>query len=87
MIVWGGYGAAGEVDTGAIYDPATDQWRPTTQDGAPLMRSLHTAVWTGSAMLIWGGGVICPNALPVRPVLRPGPELLVRPGSVSGARR
>jgi hypothetical protein len=27
-----------------------------TTSGAPAQRALHTAVWTGNEMLIWGGG-------------------------------
>ena len=26
-----------------------------TTTGAPAARSLHTAVWTGSEMIVWGG--------------------------------
>jgi N-acetylneuraminic acid mutarotase len=32
-----------------------DTWTPTTQTGAPVGRSDHTAVWTGSEMIVWGG--------------------------------
>jgi hypothetical protein len=32
-----------------------DYWIATTQTGAPSGRSLHTAVWTGSKMIVWGG--------------------------------
>jgi len=57
MIVWGG---AGEnypfyLNTGGRYDPATDRWTPVTINGAPAPRSVHTAVWTGNEMIIWGG--------------------------------
>jgi N-acetylneuraminic acid mutarotase len=57
MIVWGG---AGEnypfyLNTGGRYDPATDSWTPITINGAPAPRSVHTAVWTGIEMIIWGG--------------------------------
>jgi N-acetylneuraminic acid mutarotase len=37
-------------------DPScTDQWETTTTSNAPSARYLHTAVWTGSEMIIWGG--------------------------------
>jgi len=39
---------------GAAYDPAAGRWRavgPAPTGG----RSEHTAVWTGTAMLVWGG--------------------------------
>jgi hypothetical protein len=37
-------------------DPCTDDtWTPTSISNAPSLRELHTAVWTGSEMIIWGG--------------------------------
>ncbi len=30
-------------------------WTATTTTGAPSARGLHTAVWTGSKMIVWGG--------------------------------
>ncbi len=55
MIVWGGADPGGYGD-GAIYDPSIDSWQPMTAQGAPSGRSGHTAVWTGSKMIVWGGG-------------------------------
>jgi len=59
MIVWGGiYDASGysySTNTGGRYDPAADSWSPTTTVGAPDGRELHTAVWTGTAMIVRGG--------------------------------
>lgn len=64
MIVWGGdvSGVAEMYGTGGIYDPnvgiAGGSWTPTDPSpSAPKGRSLHTAVWTGSEMIIWGGYV------------------------------
>ncbi len=37
-----------------------DTWRPTHQD-TPDMRIHHTAVWTGSEMIVWGGGLGPPD--------------------------
>ena len=31
-------------------------WAPLSTTGAPSGRSHHTAVWTGSEMIVWGGG-------------------------------
>jgi N-acetylneuraminic acid mutarotase len=66
MVVWGGYtdsrswyaGARnpGHLNTGGRYDPVSDRWRNVTLTGAPAARFNHTAVWTGSEMLVWGGG-------------------------------
>ncbi len=58
MIVWGGqtYDSDGyELDTGGRYDPSTDSWVPTST-GVVEPRSDHAAVWTGSEMIVWGGG-------------------------------
>ena len=55
MIVWGGSTSEGYTNTGGIYNPATDSWRPMNTDGAPSPRGLHTAIWTGSKMIVWGG--------------------------------
>ena len=41
--------------TGGRYDPATNTWRPTTTTNAPIVRRGHTAVWTGTEMIVWGG--------------------------------
>jgi N-acetylneuraminic acid mutarotase len=58
LIVWGGDGDA-QANTalgdGAAYDPAADTWRPLPSQGAPTPRWSHTAIWTGSEMIIWGG--------------------------------
>ncbi len=58
MIVWGGEEANGfnNFNTGGRYNPASDSWTATTTIGAPAARDQHTAVWTGSEMIIWGGG-------------------------------
>jgi len=32
-----------------------DNWGATSTTNAPSARSLHTAVWTGSEMIVWGG--------------------------------
>src|SRR5207244_170592 len=34
---------------------ASDSWIATTTTGAPSARVFHTAVWTGSEMVVWGG--------------------------------
>jgi N-acetylneuraminic acid mutarotase len=56
MLVWGGSGGNGSgLNTGAIYDPANDQWAPMQTPSNVDPRLNHTAVWTGSQMLVWGG--------------------------------
>jgi len=59
MIVWGGYvriaGRPPETQTGGKYNPGTDSWIATSRINAPFRRGAHTAVWTGSEMIVWGG--------------------------------
>ncbi len=58
MIVWGGCldgSCAATLNTGARYNPASDTWTPISNVGAPSGRYTHSAVWTGSEMIIWGG--------------------------------
>jgi len=59
MIVWGGFyfdTTSHYSNTGGRYDPSTDNWTATSIANVPDGRRLHTAVWTGSEMIIWGGG-------------------------------
>ena len=56
MIVWGGGTAvATRYNTGGRYNPSTDSWTATSTTNAPEARYFHTAVWTGSEMIVWGG--------------------------------
>ena len=63
MVVWGGCrtGSFGdnaceiELGAGGRYDPATDSWLPVSAAGEPSPRTRHTAVWTSSEMIVWGG--------------------------------
>ena len=58
MIIWGGnnFLSSGDLNTGASYNPATDSWIATSTSNAPSARGSHSAVWTGTEMIIWGGG-------------------------------
>jgi N-acetylneuraminic acid mutarotase len=62
MIIWGGQASTDPpsitFDTGGRYNPTTDRWTATSLTGAPAARSLHTAIWTGSEMIIWGGELV-----------------------------
>src|SRR5439155_12128592 len=57
MIVRGGYENINQTtfNTGGRYDPSTNSWTATSTTGAPDARQVHTAVWTGSQMIVWGG--------------------------------
>jgi hypothetical protein len=65
MIVWGGRNITVYLNDGGQYDPGTtpgtDSWSVTTTTNAPSIRALHTAVWTGSRMIVWGGS----NGIPL----------------------
>ena len=57
MIIWGGrdgHVGGGVLNTGGRYDPASDTWTATSTANA-AGHAFHTAVWTGSEMVIWGG--------------------------------
>jgi N-acetylneuraminic acid mutarotase len=46
--------ASGYVKVGQL-DSSQQEWRPGNSDDAPSARQNHTAVWTGTEMIIWGG--------------------------------
>ena len=60
MIVWGGEYFAGYLGNGGRYDPSTDSWTVSSlYEGSGVNvatpRGNHTAVWTGTEMIVWGG--------------------------------
>jgi len=58
MIIWGGYDTSlfkDPVNTGAKYNPTTDTWTAINSMNAPTPRADHSAVWTGTEMIVWGG--------------------------------
>ncbi len=59
LAVWGGYDETssiwGDAETGGLYAPDLDRWRSISTVGVPTGRRDHTAVWTGSEMIVWGG--------------------------------
>jgi N-acetylneuraminic acid mutarotase len=61
MVVWGGIGIGGAyLNTGGRYDATTDSWTATNNtNNTPRARYGHTAVWTGSKMIVWGGVFCC----------------------------
>ena len=62
MIIWGGSDGSGVLNSGGRFDPATSTWAPngTSTINAPKARHSHTAIWTGTEMIIWGGSVTAP---------------------------
>jgi N-acetylneuraminic acid mutarotase len=61
MIVWGGDGGSNgnqtPLNTGGRYNPGTDSWVATSMTNVAAARFAHTAVWTGTDMLVWGGTI------------------------------
>ena len=62
MIIWGGQGMIDETTIGAFntggslsVDQERFTWHDTATDNAPSARQLHSAIWTGREMIIWGG--------------------------------
>src|SRR5439155_7530559 len=57
MLMWGGYaGSKYNLPLGVVrYNPSTDTWKQSFASGAPAGRTGHTAVWTGTSMIVWGG--------------------------------
>jgi len=60
MIVWGGKNVSGfYLASGAIYDPegtGDNAWKPMADVPAGFAaRAFHSAVWTGSVMIVFGG--------------------------------
>jgi N-acetylneuraminic acid mutarotase len=57
VVIWGGQDSFGiRLNNGGRYDPETDSWKSTDLTNFfPTGRIDHTAVWTGSLMIVWGG--------------------------------
>src|SRR6266478_1065145 len=56
MIVWGGRATESIYsNTGGKYNPSSDTWTSTSITSAPSGRIWHTAIWTGTEMIVWGG--------------------------------
>lgn len=58
VIVWGGNASRfsnSPLNSGSRYRPATDSWVSMSINIAPSARLSHTAIWTGTEMIVWGG--------------------------------
>ena len=57
LIVWGGRGGFPEepLQDGGRYDPTSDSWTSVAVPAFLPARYEHTAIWTGSLMVVWGG--------------------------------
>lgn len=78
MIVWGG--TIGTSSTsgdpafadGSRFHPATGIWTPLPSLNAPSSRWGHSAVWTGTEMIIWGGQNVSSSGMPSAEVYNTG---------------
>ena len=48
------------LNTGGKYNPTSNIWVATSTTNAPTGLSQHTAVWTGSLMIVWGDSIRSP---------------------------
>jgi N-acetylneuraminic acid mutarotase len=57
MIVWGGAGNGYSIglNDGGRFNPAANSWTAVPSADTLAARELHTAVWTGSEMILFGG--------------------------------
>ncbi len=58
VVVWGGNDGSTDLITGAVWEYNSDfqnQWRPTVLGNVPAPRQGHTAIWTKTGMVAWGG--------------------------------
>gem|GEM_PF-4852694 len=88
MIVWGGrIGDGSSTITfadGGRYDPATDTW--SALPAAPIeSRYLHTAVWTGTKMIVWGGSPDAVRAIGSGAEYTPGGSWTLLPAARVGS--
>ena len=56
ILTWGGADYHGESAPAAAYVPAADRWAALEDPPFPLARLHSTAVWSGTEMVVWGGG-------------------------------
>ena len=66
MIVWGGESSNPTLcfANGGRYDPEADTWAPSSLAAPILSRKYHTAIWTGTEMIVWGGFNACNGSRP-----------------------
>jgi N-acetylneuraminic acid mutarotase len=73
MLIWGGYDSVTLSSTsyeevtyndGGLYDPVADAWTAISGATAPQPRQGHSAVWTSTEMIIWGGQLDMAGTVP-----------------------
>jgi|GEM_PF-4182794 len=58
FVVWGGWQNStwNHSQNGALYDPTGDTWTAMATLNAPSARAFAPGLWTGSRVMVWGGG-------------------------------
>ncbi len=80
MIVWGGFGDSGALNTGGRYNPSSDSWTSTSLTNAPAVRYEHTLMGTGNIALNSGGRYCASAAGPTpTPTSSPTPTATATP--------
>lgn len=57
ILVWGGNAGAGVTNSGAALNPSSNTWTALSTTNAPAAREGHTAIWTGTEMIVASGRV------------------------------
>jgi hypothetical protein len=60
MIIWGGHNPSGTCTDGGSYTPPTSvgdsgTWTAIPASATAGVRQSHSAIWTGTVMIVWGG--------------------------------
>ena len=55
MVDGSGYDGIHALNTGGSYSPNANSWTATSTTNAADARISHSAIWTGSEMIVWGG--------------------------------
>lgn len=63
LLIYGGKVRIGmqKLNSVAAFNPINGNWRIVSSETAPAKRSLHSAVWTGRSMIVFGGQVDSPS--------------------------
>ncbi|MGZ3723381.1 MAG: Kelch repeat-containing protein [Bdellovibrionales bacterium] len=69
---------------GGLYDPVTGVWTAIPSTGAPSARADASAVWTGTAMLVWGGNDYSQNQFIAGPLQNTCVGTLKIPAATNG---
>ena len=88
MLMWGGRSSwSGDplFASGGAYDPETDTWEAMPTNNAPAVRGGHSGIWSGTEMIIWGGGLNTGSRFDPARNQWTKTELLDEPGLMDGS--